>query len=109
MRVGVEEPLLEHLRVVGLHELACRLGALGSLGGLEQRDAVDDLVHHQQATSRELAVTARDAESAVAIDDLAHADDVARLFAEVELVAQCAGDLIDQRWDVDDPVQAPGA
>ena len=106
VRVGVEEALLEDLLVVGLHQLARRLDALRALGGLEQRHPVDDLVHDQQAPGRELAVTARDADPAVAVDDLAHADDVARLLAEVELVAEGAGDLLDERRQVDDPVRA---
>ena len=38
VRVGVEEALLEHLLVVGLHQLARRLGALRALRGLEQRN-----------------------------------------------------------------------
>ena len=92
--VGVEEALLEHLLVVGLHQLARRLDALGSLGRLEQRHAADDLVHHQQPARRELAVAARHGERGYPLDDLAHADDVARLLAEVELVAQGARQLL---------------
>ena len=76
---------------------------------LEQRDPVDDLVDHQQAAGGQLAVTARHADSPVGLDDLAHADDVARLLAEVELVAEGAGDLIGERGQVDDPLQAPRA
>ena len=81
----------------------------GPSGASSSGTAVDDLVHDQQARGRELPVTARDADPVVAGDDLGHADDVARLLAEVELVAQRARDLLDERREVDDPVQPPRA
>ena len=111
VRVGVEEAVLEDLLVVGLHQLAGRLGALGALRRLEQRHAAYDLVHDQQPARGDLAMTSRDGDAAVALNDLVHPDDVARLLAEVELVAQRARHLFGQRGKVDDPVQlsrAPG-
>ena len=101
----MEEAVLEDLLVIGLDQLTRRLGALRALRGIEQRNRVDDLIDDQQARGRELSVAARDADAVIARDDLAHADRVARLLAEVELVAKRARDLLGERRDVDDPVQ----
>jgi hypothetical protein len=108
VRVGVEEALVEDLLVVQLEELPSGLRAGLPDRGLDDRHAVDDLVHHEQAARGQLVVAEGHGHAAARRRDLGHPLDVACLLAEVELLAQRPGHLLDERRQVEHATDPAG-
>ena len=105
MRVGVEEPVDEHLAVVRLDQLARGVPALGQVRRVAHGHAVDE-AQHEEALARELVVDRGDGEARVALEHLAEPVDVRGLEAEVELAPERVGQMADHRREVDEPPQA---
>ena len=102
--IGVEEAVAEDLLAVGLGQQPRHLVGVDS-GRAQARhvgdlDAVDEL-HHQHAARGQLPVDARDRHVVAPAEHARHRLGVVPLVHEVELAGHVAGQLVDQRHQVE--------
>ena len=104
MRIGVEEPLVEHLPVVRLEQLPRGLLAFPSFRGGAKRTTVDES-ENEQPLRRVRVEHIRHGETRVRLEDRAHPLDVRRLGQEVELALQRRGKVLGDGFEIDDLLQ----